>query len=359
MKQMVKDQKGIALAFTVLLTVVLMITGSMLLNMSVSETRFSVKSEQLLQAEYIARSGADIAAEQFFKSGIVHAGPETMTLGSGRSEGTAEVSATSSGDVIRIESVGTVGSSTRMVTLYLAQNKPADVFNGIWQTSGDPANQLFDNKELTVNGGTTVTFPPSFAEEYRDPKGGLDGTTQTASIVLPSVSPPTYGVTPTYSGIISEDSRYSSIDKNTDIVIEAEEDEIIDVVIDSIPDHNEDVIISGSGVVNLFLGGSSAEIKGSINGSPGSTAILFLYPLGDSFTFKTGDQLAACYIYGPDTVLEFSGGSSVFKGAVVCEGFTDNQDVFTFEAVPNDVSSPYLSSTGISFGYHKRNYSDY
>lgn len=359
MKRILNDEKGIALAFTVLLTVVLMITGTMLLNMSVSETRFSVRSEQLLQAEYIAKSGADIAAEQFFKSKIVPVGPNTLNLGSGRSAGSAVVSATSSGGVIRIESAGTVGESTRTVCLYLAQNQPADVFSGIWQTSDDPTYKLFNEKNIAVNGGATITFPPSFAEDYNDPKGGLVGTTQSALIPLPPVNPPSFPVTPTYSGIISESSRYTSINKNIDIVIEAEENEFIDVVIDSIPDHNKDVIISGSGVVNLFLGGSSAEVKGSINGSPGSTTTLFLYPLGNSFTFKTGSQLAACYIYGPDTILEFTGGSSVFKGAVVCKGFSDNQDTFTFEAVPNAISSPYLSSTGINFGYHKRNYSDH
>src|SRR5665648_1129800 len=108
----IKNERGMALALVIMVMTVLIILGASILTSSLTETKFSVANEKNLQAEYLAKEGADIMAQHFITSKDENAeGTTTMALGIGESAGQAEVQVSSIGGIYKIQSTGAVGNA--------------------------------------------------------------------------------------------------------------------------------------------------------------------------------------------------------------------------------------------------------
>jgi len=149
MKSNFKNEKGSALLSVIIVATILVTLGVAVLSMNLAETKYSVASEKHLQAEYIAKSGADIAAK-YMKD---HPDEVTASItGSPIGNGTfnAYVTATDNPNVKKIVSTGTVTDTgyTSEVTLIIKKNKEySGIFTGITTTSNLPL-ELYDKINL-------------------------------------------------------------------------------------------------------------------------------------------------------------------------------------------------------------------
>lgn len=124
-----KKKKGAALVIVIMVTAVLMILGTAILNVSLSESKQASFEDKKIQAHYLARSGADATLNAWENSTTKPSGTSTVYLNSSNefiTTNTAPPNAIGKFDVTVavptgtdtvITSVGTVGTVTQTVTV--------------------------------------------------------------------------------------------------------------------------------------------------------------------------------------------------------------------------------------------------
>lgn len=129
-KYLIKSDKGLAVPLVLVIMLIFMILGTVIISVSTSQTLEAARQEERVKAHYIAYSGADTVATWIIGQfqidpeaalvslqGMIDAESSTeTTLGSGTF--VVEVNGTAGG-AVNIVSTGTVGRSSRTVTLTL------------------------------------------------------------------------------------------------------------------------------------------------------------------------------------------------------------------------------------------------
>src|SRR5665648_122152 len=358
----IKNERGMALALVIMVMTVLIILGASILTSSLTETKFSVANEKNLQAEYIAKEGADIIAQHFITSKDENAeGTTTMALGIGESAGQAEVQVSSIGGIYKIQSTGGVGNAQRTVKLYLRPLKLDEVFKGIWQT----AEQALNISKLAVTGDPIMQVPPGVT--VTNSKSGST-TTEYKTSNLRSVDdmiskldlPPAGGAT-TGSITITGNCRYPIINAVTKITIDAPNVTNTSILIDEISDSDHqigEINVSSSGIVHLFIN-DSVLLKSSVK----CNGTLIIYIANDeTIDMQTGNDNIKMYIYAPDATVELQCGNKALIGAVVARTFVKLNDnpsnaELNFVSIDKTAQDIYINFDGGKMGYVKDYYS--
>ena len=120
-----KNNRGAALAAVLIAMIVLTLLGAAVLKLGYSEATTSIVNEKDNQAEYIAKSGAEIAAK--YISDNQNSSVTSLSDNLGEGSFYAAISWLNS-TTVRIDSAGTVDSSTKSVSLVLTKMSYSDLF---------------------------------------------------------------------------------------------------------------------------------------------------------------------------------------------------------------------------------------
>lgn len=216
MKKFLLDSQGSALALVLVVMVVLTILGTAALNLSLAETKFAVRDEQMMRAEYIAKAGLDSVAKHYSNNSTT----TTMLTGT-VGDGTFTVTKVDTANGIKLTSVGQIGTTiSKTMTLTMESTASAqNLLKNVLYSEQSLNLTAFDygNFSGDFQSGGSITLPGTTAQQdaYKanydvEPNKSLGGKT----VTVPSFTPSTPSTIS--SNTITQDGYYGSytINKN-------------------------------------------------------------------------------------------------------------------------------------------------
>lgn len=207
----IKDEKGSALAMVLIIMLVLGILGTAFMNLSVAENRFVQRSEDKLQAYYIARSGAQAVAEYMVKDNnddaddmIGHSTGSNTQIGGGEFTVSVEQDPNHT-NIVNVVSTGVYKgiTQTSKIQVYKTSTGVGGLFNhAIVAQSGIVAN----NGQGTIIKGSVAVMDEDGDLDMNKAKTipsnnyGYDSTIVLPQIVLPSMYNHDFGNTINLNG---------------------------------------------------------------------------------------------------------------------------------------------------------------
>ncbi len=373
-KKLMCDNRGAAFVFVIIIMVVLMILGKTALVLGNSERTFSTDSEKKMQAEYIARSGADITAQYFLAdSNSTISGVISGDLGKGSFQAAFEKPDAAT---ILISSEGEVDQVKRMVALKLTKRTYYDVFTGIRQTSENQDefdltqleiyHDADDMVNLEANLPSAEDILLSGAAESDDNIVRRVNDTPAEPVVVPDYSSFTQLSQVSYVGgvaVLSDPAYYiEDLSKVNNEYLTFDTGDVngeMTMVVDSLDFGGSEgqVSITGGGVVHLYIRNSGTEstIDNPIYVNAGGGGTLFIYlEAGAILGFQSNADVTA-YIYGPDATLEIQSDQTIIRGSMIGEIIDRGNPngphgVFYYVPLTDDIE------TNVNLGYTKREY---
>ena len=331
-----KNEKGMALVTVIMVMAVMVILGTVVLSLSMSDTSFAKNQEQNLQAEYIARGGADAAAKYVQDHPDIYptSGFSTQTVTGTLGEGSfsAVISRPFQG-AVRVSSTGTVGGVSKTVNLNLSKAGYSGLFTGIRQTN--------PNTELDL-GALGITYDSGAKVEIQahvqDPDSDISLSTHnpnnegdlnisktanydpSGGIIIPNYSSFS-GTTETVSGVttITGDSYLSTLATgNHESIVFNTQGNTQTVVVETLDFSGPQatVEIVGGGSVQLYiLDNGTIDNPTNVNG--GSPWQLFIY-VADGGTISLGSNCNLTgYIAAPSATIELQSDHTTVTGAMI------------------------------------------
>ncbi|SHJ36910.1 pilus assembly PilX N-terminal domain-containing protein [Parasporobacterium paucivorans] len=367
------NNKGAALAMVIIVMVVLMILGTSALAMGLSETKFSVANEKKTQAEYIAKAGADIAADLFirdnnFSGTNIFTSP--LAWGNGVISSVTANKVDNAGfinDYVNITSTGTVDSSSRTVSLRLSKKTEAEVFDGIRLIG---AQSEFNLKALDISHDAnkvvniTANVPDASNILLSTGDAADPGIVKNVSDIAypPVVIPPagTYSSPDTITGTAVLDKPYYDLKtlkngNNELITFKVAAGSEMTVIVDDL-EFKGNATVTGGGKVRIYIR-NTCQIWTPISVNTSSTGYLFFYIAKDKkLEFQANGTLTA-YIYAPEATIQLNSDATTLVGSMVGKLILKNPSgegphgQFYYAPLPEgDTVTP------LDYGYTKRYY---
>lgn len=192
-----KNDRGSALAITLIIMVVLTILGTAFLNLSVAENRFANRNEDRLQAYYIARSGAQTIAEYMVED---HNDDATLMVGhtsvtnyqvGGGSFTVFVAQDPIQSNVVNITSIGTYNeiSQTSKIQISKTSTGVGGLFNHALVAYGDVDAASGSGQGIGIVGSVatvTGTIDSTLDGKYTAAGSGVDNTIIFPDILMPA-----------------------------------------------------------------------------------------------------------------------------------------------------------------------------
>lgn len=321
-----KNQRGAALAVVIIAMAVLMVLGSAVLGLGQSETTLSIKNEKDIQAEYIARAGADIAAKYISDDPDTSISILTDTLGEG-SFSASIIRVDSS--TVKIISTGTVGDSQKSVTLILERMTYRDLFTGMRQTGIDNLDLSAMNVEYEP--GTTVAIEANVSsldqitlssEDSADPniiKSLNNDIPQ--SVDIPDTTGFQTELPELVSGVRTLTGDYCIpllAKANGETIIFDTQGSDMHIVVNTLAFTGSQgtVLIQGGGNVHVYII-DSGDIQNPVSINSSDPGNLFIYVMdGKSITISANGVINA-YIYAPGATVEIQSDLTTVRGSII------------------------------------------
>lgn len=356
-RNLISNNKGMVLVLVVMIMAVLMLLGTALMAVGISESKMSSLEENHLKAHYIAQSGVDIAAKY-----IMDNPQQAVTLFLNKSTaitgnlGAGTFSAALSGDTtkMKITSVGVLSSENARETVYL---ELASIAN---------SNMLFENLVYTGSAldldKVNCTGPLQSAGTITYPTKDINGNLYTSawpvkpyqamnmapfiipvydnkdSLLLPNNGTATINSPAEYTDITVPNGATLTLDAS------ASDGQILEIVVTNLYNKG-DIKITGGKVILFVRQTLEIQTSGNLNNfvrdtppsSPGNLAVF----LGDfdrvgnclhegSCVIQAGQGIGG-FIYGPKAEVYTDSGNVTINGAIICETFTaNNNSIVTF-----------------------------
>ncbi|MHB1483950.1 MAG: DUF7305 domain-containing protein [Saccharofermentanales bacterium] len=346
MKSKIKGKNGSALLSIIIVAAILVTLGISILGMNLAETKFSVASEKNLQAEYIAKSGADIAAK-YMKDHPEEVSASFTGYPTGNGTFDAYVTATDNPNVKKIVSTGYIdGKYSNEVNLIIQRHKSyKGIFTGITSTSTDPL-LLYEkynlylsliiedspNMDITANVASEEQIILHDTYENDDRFNQIAKTVEFPPVVIPDYSKFKTSIT----NPITQD-YYCDGTLEGDIYFDTTGGDIVVVTEKLDFSSSKTVHITGGGFVHIYVKSTeSTSIKcgnEKVNSSDGDNGILILYFLEGTIVDLASNATANTYIYGPGITFNMENPDSKLSGAVVA-GIINVKNNPTFTYVP-------------------------
>ena len=335
----IKNTNGIALALVIMVMAVTTIFGATVLTLMLSDMNLAENQEYQLQAEYIARAGAEAAGKyvQDHPSSYPPNGFSSQTFTGVLGEGSfsAQISRPAQDNVL-ISSVGTVNGVTQTVYLHLLKQSYNSTFSGVRQTAQETVLKLgalaiyhdagvaVSIEGNVINPETDIILSSSNPSNASDPNIIRSANYDFAGdLVLPSdyeenlidqADIKTGDIT-----TITGDTYLETLTKgnNETIIFDTQGD--IQTVVDDDLDFGGSqgtVDIIGDGTVHLYII-NSASLDNPMNMNGGLPSQLFIYVNdGATLSLQSNCELAA-YIYAPNATIEIQSSQTTIYGAMV------------------------------------------
>lgn len=337
MKKSIHEEKGAALAMTLIVMLVVSILGLIVLQVSVAETKFSVRDKNRIEAYYIAKSGVEATADWLSKAEnnpeqIINRTSLLETFPGSNGEYYVEIIGDENNELIVIKGVGIVNGVSETASMTMLRD-----VDGTRTLQFDYV--LYAGSYLFPHGGVIVdsTLKVGYGEFIKEPipKGFPSGsnlvqvTLDYPDPVYPAESSSlgelevtgtktidfTY---PSYVSSITYDSI--SFNQNAKLIIQTGSGSgEVNLIADSI-DLNasgSSLVILGDKRVNLFFKGS-VTVSSDINRDRSPDKLLFLMTGTGAFRLNNNrnqEQFNA-FVYAPDASFT-STGNSVMAGAII------------------------------------------
>ncbi len=322
----IKNNKGAAIAVVVIAMAVLMILGTSVLNLGLSETKMSLLNEKDIQAEYIAKAGADIAAKYIADNPETNVTNLSDSLGKGNFD--AVVTRPDS-STIKIVSTGTVDTSSKSVSLILKAMTYKDLFTGLRQTGVDALDLTAMNVEYMP--GSVVNIEANVASLDQIQLSLADASDPNIVKSLNNNVPESFAI-PDSAGYITElpiavsgiktfTGNYSlttltKVNGETLVFDTQGGNQYIIANTLSFTGTQGSVIIQGGGFVHLYII-DSGDIQNPISLNTDNPGTLFIYvSQGKSLTIAANGVINA-YIYAPEATVEIQSALTTVKGALI------------------------------------------
>jgi len=387
-KKLQKENDGYFLITTIIIMAVLLIMGSVLLNISLSEYKQSERNKDQIKAYYLARSGAEFVADSII-NGDIEAEDSTFSINN-KSQKIADINITEESlsnpnkknYKIKSTAKANTNSISETVTLNLVKEEITGLFNNAIFTKGD-IDLSHNNGVVTGTNPDNPGNKPS-VESYNNIIGADDSIisiTNSEKTMPPIPYFPEIGdenfvndKNPSNNNVISESGYYGDIrinngnngkngngkgNNNNDsdgLVIDttdgtpnnSSDDKDIFILLDNI-NLTEDITIKGEGRVSLFIN-NHGEFK-----TPNlETDQLFVFLKENAtFTLQANSEFNG-YIYGPDAEITMNSKWTEFKGAIVAKQLYKNkgsingnneniafQGTVTYVKPPTDVNDTF------------------
>lgn len=347
----------------VMIMAVLMLLGTALMAVGISESKMSSLEENHLKAHYIAQSGVDIAAKY-----IMDNPQQAVTLFLNKPTaitgnlGAGTFSATLSGNTtnMKITSVGVLSSENVRETVYL---ELASIAN---------SNMLFENLVYTGSAldldKVNCTGPLQSAGTITYPTKDINGNLYTSAWPVKPYQAMNMApfITPVYGNMgsltlqnkeiqtIDSPAEYTNItvENGGTLILDASTSDggILEIVVTKL-DNDGDIKITGGKVILFVRQELITRTRGNLNNfvsdtppsSPGNLAVF----LGDfdqvgnclhegSCVIQAGQGFGG-FIYGPQAVVYADSGNVTINGAIICKTFTaNNNSIVTFYKSDSD-----------------------
>jgi len=346
-KILLKKRKGMALVLVIMVMMVLTILGMALMEMSLFETKTSIRQSNILKAHYIAQAGIDTVAKNIISNPTLAAGfitsntQITGTIGEGNFTTTVSGNATS----LRLTSVGKIGTAYRD-TVYLDMiSTPTDgtIFS----------NVAYANSNLDVQ--MNIDGPLQSSGTINAPSGYTYTQKPNSPMTLPPVTIPFITATAVpANNIISADGDYGDKDfGNSPMTFNVSTGHVLVVVFNTFSTKG-DVTITGGGYVDLFVR-SMITFQTSVNIANPSQLTVFIGD-GGSFNMNANGTFNG-YIYGPNADISIQSALTTINGAIICRSFNHGNKNTTLHYQP--MNSDVNFSNVLSPNFKKNLYSNH
>lgn len=329
------NKKGMALMWVVFVMVVISVIVASLLALSLGDTRNAAHQEQKLQAQYIARAGANATAkyvldnpQEFNPNTFTSKNIPSTNLGEGSFNAT--VTRPFKGGIV-VTSIGEVAGFSETVSLSLSRGSYNSLFKGIRQTGAAPLD--LQAMPISYESGSSVEIEANVTSlsqitltgsNMSDPNISRSVNNESLSEpVLPSgyASYP-YKANQSGEHTIIGNARFGtlSIGNKQRLTFNTEGQAEMNVVVDSLqikgPSEEGGIHISGAGVVHLFIrGDSSIDTPVSVN--TGNASQLFIYVFsGAKLELQANCNLKG-YIYAPNAIVQIQSNQTRVEGAII------------------------------------------
>ncbi len=336
-----KRHNGGALVVVIMIMVVAMILGTIILQISLAETKFSVRDKNRIEAYYLAKSAVSATADWLNESGnnpalILNKTSSVEVLPGSAGEYFVEVMDDVDNGLLILKGTGTVNgvSDTATMTMQRVVDESTGfgfdyaIYAGEDLTVGgnihvDPSQPVGYGDSFTKN-GNAGEFPHDGEGgnlvheviEYPNPvypasTPSLGNLVVSGSHTIDFSSPVTKTIT--YDSITL--SNHSTLTINTGIG--AGEVNLIADAID-FKANDSTLLINGDKRVNLYFKGN-VEVRSNINPStpPAPQKLLFLMSGTGTFNLdNSGGSVFNAFIYAPKATF-ITSGNNLFTGAVI------------------------------------------
>lgn len=378
--KLLKNENGVALIAVVLVMAVSVILGTAVLSFALSDTRLAENQEHHLQAEYIARAGADAAA-QYVQNHPTTNPPSLTDISLGEGTFTAVITPNPQEKTVLISSTGKVSGTTAKVNLKLSKESYSSLFDGIRQTK---SNSDLDLESLPISHDVNDTVHveahvPSTGDIHLSDKNP-DNETDSHIIQDTNYDSPGEIVVPDYTSFSPTIDKTGSTKNSTVMKVTG------DAYFETLEVGNKDsltfntdggsqtivanaltfngpqtgVKIEGGGSVHLYLLNGGTISNPIVVNPDGQPSQLFIYVCdGNTLTLDSNMTLSA-YIAAPNAKVTFQSNQTTVSGAIIAGAIERNNPNGSgangkFEYVPLSDSVDYSGYLAYTRDYYYGN----
>lgn len=371
-----KNENGVALIAVVLVMAVSVILGTAVLSFALSDTRLAENQEHHLQAEYIARAGADAAAQyvQNHPSDFLTKPPSLTDIKLGEGVFSAVITTKPSENAVFVTSTGTVSGTTATVNLKLSKASYSSLFDGIRQTK---SNSDLDLESLPISHDVNDTVHveahvPSTGDIHLSDKNKQNNKDDPNIIKDTNYDSPGEIVVPDYDKFnplefshtltVTGNAYFATLDvgNNDSLTFNTNGDNQI-IVADALTfkGSKASVEITGSGTVQLYLL-NWGEISTPITVNSNDPSRLFIYVCDGGTLALDSKMTLSAYIAAPNATVTFQSNQTTVSGAIIAGTIERNNPNGSgangkFEYVPLSDSVDYSGYLAYARDYYYGN----
>jgi hypothetical protein len=390
MLSLTKDKSGNALVLTILVMAVLSVLGISLLGISLSDTKHAIYQERKIQANYLARAGADDLANKIISTEAL---PVPSLVGESQvfddqmkyTIEKIDPLTVTGWNGYNISAVGEVNGVRSRVGLTVAKDKPSSVLNHAIYTYDD-----LNISNLKVYGQVgslgDVTYDPHKYDTaaYGEPQEGIEKSEKydELPVEIPDLELKTI-TGYTGSTLLETNKKYSSISPTSDcdvIFNTGSSSDTKSVVIESgLINNSNEMYVIGDGLLKMYI--KSFEFKGNLVVDSSSELEIFvdegcslkfqtpltandnnpnkirIYLGKDSVLYLQADGTYNCYIIGPEATVQMNSNQTTVNGSIIGKLMrkTDNGENNYANGVVNFIN-PDDTWDLVNAAYNKRFY---
>lgn len=317
-------RKGSALVVVLIVMAVMSVLGTTVLRIAVAENNFTARQENKMQAYYIARSGAQAIAEYMIKDAnnnahdFINQGESVLNTQIGGGGFKVTVSDDIINNVVNIVSVGEYNGIEQQIKIRVTRSVSG--LGGIFQHAIAAKKSITVDNEagtnIVITGSIAVAVAPTEIDVINLGTHGVvtNGKIYDPNLIFPTIVEPIKRIPK-----IDYDETHGEIDlKNDSLTIPSSDVKPTYVYADSITIKNGEILVTGNGVVHMY-------VNGDINLDTGSKfniakdAKLYIYVIGKRTITFTGDGAQNnVFLYAPDSNITWNNaGSGDFFGAII------------------------------------------